>query len=170
MVPALYLIHTASGECLPYARPARYFSYDFPIFNPQVHHYPLKPRTGECDDSRVGEQLRTRRPSTRGSKGTFGGTSIVGTDGDGGGDSRLGIPKGDGVHGASMVDGLHTTLMILQLQMPIVQKANPICIVKRACRARHMVIHSACLFWSITFCPSCPQTSFAMCYGVEHWG
>jgi hypothetical protein len=44
------------------------------------------------------------------------------------------------------------------------------CIVKQACRAGHMVIHSACLLWSITFWPSCPQTSFAICYGVEHWG
>ena len=28
------------------------------------------------------------------------------------------------MHGASMIDGLHTTLIILQLHMPIVQKAN----------------------------------------------
>ena len=40
------------------------------------------------------------------------------------------------------------------------------CIVKQACRAGHMVIHSACLLWSITFCPLCPHTSFAICYGV----
>ena len=33
-----------------------------------------------------------------------------------------------------------------------------------------MVIHSACLLWSITFCSLCPHTSFAICYGVEHWG
>ena len=31
---------------------------------------------------------------------------------------------GDGIHGASMIDDLHTTLIILQLHMPIVQKAN----------------------------------------------
>ena len=30
----------------------------------------------------------------------------------------------DGGHGASMIDDLHTTLIILQLHMPIVQKAN----------------------------------------------
>ena len=27
------------------------------------------------------------------------------------------------------------------------------CIVKQACKAGHMVIHSVCLLWSITFCP-----------------
>ena len=27
-----------------------------------------------------------------------------------------------------------------------------------------MVIHSSCLLWSTGFCPSCPQTSFAICY------
>ena len=43
-------------------------------------------------------------------------------------------------------------------------------VVKQACRAWHMVIHSTCLLWSINFCPSCPQTSFDICYGVEHWG
>ena len=51
-------------------------------------------------------------------------TSIAGIDGDGGRDSRLGIPKEMGVHGASMIDGLHTPLIILQLHMPVVQKAN----------------------------------------------
>ena len=29
----------------------------------------------------------------------------------------MGDTKGDGVHGASMIDGLHTTLIILQLHM-----------------------------------------------------
>ena len=33
-----------------------------------------------------------------------------------------------------------------------------------------MVIHSACLLWGTSFCPLCPHTSFAICYGVEHWG
>ena len=33
-----------------------------------------------------------------------------------------------------------------------------------------MVIHSLSLMRSINFCPSCPQTSFAICCGVEHWG
>ena len=80
-------------ECLPCACLARYFYCDFPRFNPQVHHYPMKPQDGECDDGRVGERPRTRLPSTRGSKGTSGGTSIVGIDGDGAGDSRLGIPE-----------------------------------------------------------------------------
>ena len=65
-----------SGECLPCARPARYFYYDFPRFNPQVHHYQMKPRAGECDDSRVGERPQTGLPSTRGSKGTFGGRQL----------------------------------------------------------------------------------------------
>ena len=32
--------------------------------------------------------------------------------------------KGDVVHGASMIDDPHTTLIILQLHMAIVQKAN----------------------------------------------
>ena len=32
------------------------------------------------------------------------------------------------------------------------------------------VIHSVCLLRSISFCPLCPRTSFAICYGVEHWG
>ena len=45
-----------------------------------------------------------------------------------------------------------------------------LCIVKQARWVGHMVIPSACLLWSITFCPSCPQTSFAICCGVEHWG
>ena len=44
------------------------------------------------------------------------------------------------------------------------------CIVKQACRAGHMVIHLACLLWSITFCTLGPHTSFAICCGVEHWG
>ena len=33
-----------------------------------------------------------------------------------------------------------------------------------------MVIHLACLLWSIIFFTSRPRTSFAICYGVEHWG
>ena len=41
------------------------------------------------------------------------------------------------------------------------------CVVKQACQAGHMVIHLACLLWGITFCPSCPQTSFDICYGVS---
>ena len=44
------------------------------------------------------------------------------------------------------------------------------CIVKQARLEAYMVIHSAYLLWSISFCPSCPQTSFAICYGVEYWG
>ena len=32
-----------------------------------------------------------------------------------------------GVHGASVIDNLHTTLIILQLHMAIVQKANHLC-------------------------------------------
>ena len=79
--------------CAPCARPTRYFYHDFPRFGPQVHHYPIKPPVGECDDYRAGERPRMGLPSTRRSKGTFGGTSIAGIDGDGGGDSRLGIPK-----------------------------------------------------------------------------
>ena len=35
--------------------------------------------------------------------------------------------KRDGVHGASMINDLHTTSIILQLHMPIVQKANHLC-------------------------------------------
>ena len=38
------------------------------------------------------------------------------------GDSR--DTKGDGVHGASIIDSLHTTWIILQHHMPIVQKVN----------------------------------------------
>ena len=30
--------------------PARYFCYDFPRFGPRVHHHPMKPRAGECDE------------------------------------------------------------------------------------------------------------------------
>ena len=32
--------------------------------------------------------------------------------------------KGDGIYGASMIDNMHTTLIILQLHMPIVQKSK----------------------------------------------
>ena len=56
-----------------------------------------------------------------GSEGTSGGTSIAGIHGDGGGDSRLGISK----EMESMIDSPHTTLIILQLHMPIVQKGQP---------------------------------------------
>ena len=35
------------GECLPCARPACYFYYAFPRFNPQVHHFPMQPRAGD---------------------------------------------------------------------------------------------------------------------------
>ena len=82
-----------TGGWLPCARLARYFYHDFPRFSPKVHHSPMKPRAGECDDGCVGRRLQTGLPSTKGSKGTSGGTSIVGIDGDGGGHSRLGIPK-----------------------------------------------------------------------------
>ena len=63
--------------------------------------------------------------STKGSKGNSGETLSAGTDGDGSGDSRrlaTRDTKGDGVHGASPIDDLHTTLIILH--MPIVQKTN----------------------------------------------
>ena len=62
------------GGGLPCACPARYVYSDFPRFSPQVHHYPMKPWAVECDDGRVGERPRTQLPSTRGSKGNFGGT------------------------------------------------------------------------------------------------
>ena len=53
---------------VPCARHACYFDYHFSKFSPQVHHYPMNPRDGGCDDGRVGERPRTRLPSTRGSK------------------------------------------------------------------------------------------------------
>ena len=34
----------------------------------------------------------------------------------------------------------------------------------------HLLSHSARLLRSIGFCPSCPSTSFAICYGVDYWG
>ena len=34
----------------------------------------------------------------------------------------------------------------------------------------YMVIHLVCLLWRISFCPTCPETCFAIAYGVEHWG
>ena len=86
-------VYPARALRAPCAHLERHFYYDFSRFNPQVHHYPIKPPGGECDDGRVGERPRTRLPSTRGSKGTSGEMSIVGIDGDGGGDSRLGIQK-----------------------------------------------------------------------------
>ena len=56
------------GGCLPYLRAVCYFYCDFPRFNPQVHHYPMKLLAGEYDDGRVWERLRMGLPSTSGSK------------------------------------------------------------------------------------------------------
>ena len=106
--------------------PAHDFYHDFPTLSPQGHRYLTKPRAGECNDGRVGERLRMGVPSTRGSKGTSRGMSLAKIDGDGGGDLTWAIPKGDGVHGALMID-LHTTLIMVQLHMPIMQKANHLC-------------------------------------------
>ena len=58
----------------------------------------------------------------QGSKGTSKETSIVVIDGDGGGDSRLLIPKEMESMGRSMIHDVHTTLIMLQQHMPIVQK------------------------------------------------
>ena len=74
-------------------RPAHYFYYDFLRFSPQVHHYPMKPRAGECDDVMLRSDCEQVFHQQGGPRGTFGGTSIAGTDGNGGGESRLGIPK-----------------------------------------------------------------------------
>ena len=116
--------------CAPCTRPAHYFYSDFPRFSPQVHHYPVKPWDGECDDNCVGERRKTGLPSTRGSKGTFGEMSIEGmvVETRDWGYQRRWSPWGIGI------DGLHTTLIILQLHMPIVQKANHLCGYPKPCR------------------------------------
>ena len=131
------ILECPNGECCP----ARYFYYNFPRFRPQVHHCPTKPQAGECDDNRVGKRPRTGLPSTRGPKEL----PEVDCGNRWGLLWRLGTrdTKGDGVHRASMI-GPHTPLIILQLHMPIMQKAkntlspmlNPITNSKRGVRTR----------------------------------
>ena len=43
-------------ELWGYICPVRYFYDGFPRFSPQIHHFPMKPWAGECDDGRVGER------------------------------------------------------------------------------------------------------------------